>query len=128
MHRLKVNGQVLPPLAELKISDNKIWSSNSGRSSDGKMTGTIVGIKRKFECQFIPLTPSQLATVRTAINNVNTPFFSVELTLNYMTQDSQKITFTAYAGDMEGNLGWDAMVNNKAMTRYDGISVSLIEQ
>lgn len=43
---LSVNGVALPAPTELKIEDEIIWSSNTGRSASGDMIGDVVTEKK----------------------------------------------------------------------------------
>lgn len=43
----------------VKLSKNKIWSGNTGRDTNGDMTGTIKAIKTKLEIQWEVLTQAE---------------------------------------------------------------------
>lgn len=92
---IKVNGVTLPTpaLEGLVISHEKIWSSGSGRSSTGAMTGTIVAIKRTIRLTWPPLTASEAALIDRAVNT-KIEFFSVE----YTTETGETGSGTFYAG------------------------------
>ena len=48
---LKINGKTMPTPKHngVTISENKIWSTKTGRSMNGEMQGTIIAIKKKVE-------------------------------------------------------------------------------
>ncbi len=124
MASLKIRGVQMPPIASLHESDEKIWSDSTGRVNTGEMTGVIVALKKKYEIKFIPLKEEQIEVIRSAVNSIASPFFSVELVKN----SGVTKTFTAYAGDFNYNLGWDAVIDGSIRTRYDDVSLHLIEK
>lgn len=119
---LKINGVTMPPIkiGGWKHSYEKVWSSNTGRTNDAKMTGTIKAIKEKIECTFVPLTYTQVKTVMKAINSMES-FIPVEGEMN----SGEKFSFIAYTGDLELSLGWD---KPGLGGRYDDVSISAIER
>lgn len=118
---LKINGVLMPTpaYAGWGQSENKIWSTNTGRNNNGKMVGTIVAIKRKLEVAWpITISASDLNKIRTACSNVAVPFFTVEFTDANGTTESMP----AYAGDLEYR------VDSFGLGYISGASVSIIEQ
>ena len=95
---LKINGKTMPTPKHngVTISENKIWSTNTGRSMNGEMQGTIIAIKKKAEIEFPLLTPSQVDLINNEVSNISKPFIPVEIT--YPTGGTK--TFNAYAGDI----------------------------
>ena len=89
----KVNNTDLPAPKSVTYSQNKLWSQNTGRLDNGYFVGDLIGIKKKYEVTFPPLTPSQLTTVRTA---VNLDFADVQIT----NAEGGTDTVTAYFGDL----------------------------
>lgn len=79
---LKINGVTMPTPAinGFTCSENKIWSKNTGRTTGGKMVGTIIVIKRSVKITFPPLTEAQIATVKANTSSASLPFVSVEYT------------------------------------------------
>lgn len=59
----------LPTPKSVTYGVNKLWSQNTGRLDNGYFVGDLIAIKRKYEVTFPPLTTSELATVRNAINS-----------------------------------------------------------
>ena len=94
---LYVDGVQLPTpsLEGLTITSNKIWSSNTGRlENSGEMAGTIVGIKRKLEIKWPPLTMEQCQVIEDAVSNL-TPFH----TLKYTDMTGAASEIQVYFGD-----------------------------
>lgn len=112
----------MPPIkiGGFKHSFNKIWSSKTGRTNDGKMSGTIVAIKEKVECTFVPLTYTQVKTVEKALNTMES-YVPVEGEMN----SGEKFSFECYTGDLELSLGWD---KPGLGGRYDDVSISAVER
>ena len=119
---LYVDGVQLPTpaLQGVTITDNKIWSANTGRlEQTGTMAGTIVTIKRKAEIKWPPLSMAQMARIRSAVSNL-TPFHSLRLT----DAEGQEITMTVYFGDISGQIN----SYSAGFQRIEDVSVSAIEQ
>ena len=95
---LKINGKTMPTPKHngVTISENKIWSTNTGRSMNGEMQGTIIAIKKKAEIEFPLLTPTQVNLINNEVSNVSKPFIPVEIT--YPSGGTK--TFNAYSGDV----------------------------
>ena len=119
---LYVDGVQLPTpaLQGVTITDNKIWSANTGRlEQTGTMAGTIVTIKRKAEIKWPPLSMAQMARIRSAVSNL-TPFHSLRMT----DAEGQEITMTVYFGDISGQIN----SYSAGFQRIEDVSVSAIEQ
>ena len=114
---LTIGTTALPTPKSVTYSDNKLWSENTGRLDNGYFVGDMIGIKRKYEVVFPPLTETEFATVRTA---VNAAFASVTIT----DMSGTDVTLDAYFGDLSyGAYSWH---NNY---RYvNDVSVSIIER
>lgn len=90
---LKIGNTDLPTPKSVNYSQNKIWSQNTGRLDNGYFVGDLIAIKKKYEVTFPPLSTSDLATVRAAIN---ADFAIVEIT----NAEGGTDTVTAYFGDL----------------------------
>ena len=90
---LKIGNTDLPTPKSVQYSQNKIWSQNTGRLDNGYFVGDLIAIKKKYEVMFPPLTTSQLATVRAA---VNTELATVMIT----NAEGGTDTVSAYFGDV----------------------------
>lgn len=90
---LKINNTDLPTPQNVIYSKNKIWSQNTGRLDNGYFVGDLIAVKNKYEVTFPPLSTSDLATVRTA---VNVDFATVKIT----NAEGGTDEVTAYFGDL----------------------------
>lgn len=90
---LQIGNTTLPTPKTVIYSQNKLWSANTGRLDSGYFVGDLIGIKKKYEVTFPPLTTAQLSTVRAAIN---TDFATVTIT----NAEGGTDTVTAYFGDL----------------------------
>lgn len=117
---LTVDGVQLPTpaLEGLTITENKLWSANTGRlESTGTMAGTIVAIKRKLEIKWQPLSMEDCAIINSVVSSM-TPFHTM--------------TFTDEAGvaqTMEGYFGDPTYgIYSYSLKRVTGVTVSFIEK
>lgn len=114
---LKIGSTALPTPKSVTYSQNKIWSRNTGRLDNGYFVGELIAVKKKYEVTFPPLSTTDLATVRAAIN---ADFATVEIT----NAEGGTDTVTAYFGDL----------NVEAYSWHNGLqyamnaSVSIIER
>lgn len=119
---LIVNGVEFPiKYGGLTQSRNKIWSSNTGRNNAGKMMGTIIAIKNKFEVALTPITPGQADILDDVISDIDNPFPKAKV----LYLDGTVKEFTIYFGDVSypwlgRKVGANGLIN--------GVKVSLIEQ
>ena len=92
---LVVNGITLPTpaLNGVTIAREKIWSASTGRTSSGKMVGTIVAQKTTLKITWPPLTMAQAALIQQAVTS-NTEFFHVSFT----DASGTRRNLTMYAG------------------------------
>jgi hypothetical protein len=93
---LYINGTRMPTpaLGGVTITSEKIWSSNTGRSSSGKMLGTIVAIKSKISIKWGALTPDEAKTIENAVSDKDEPF----VTMKYTDMTGTTVTKTVYFG------------------------------
>ena len=77
---LYINGVKMPDpaLEGVTIGREKIWSSNTGRTTSGKMVGTVVAVKTTLKIKWPPLTPAQTAVIENAVSG--RPFVPVRFT------------------------------------------------
>lgn len=82
-------------LTQVKYQYNKLWSSDSGRTLSGKMTGTLIGIFPKIVMSFRGLTQQELTFL--------TPHFdNARQTIRYMDPNKNlEVTMETYTGDWE---------------------------
>lgn len=106
----------------IKLSKNKIWSDNTGRDTNGRMTGTIKAIITKLEIQWENLTQAEADLIDSVVSDASTPF----TTVSYVDVNGKDKTIEAYFGDPTYSIrNYD--VNKKQQT-YDSVSVSTIQQ
>lgn len=92
---LVVNGVTLPApaLNGVTISEEKIWSANTGRTSSGKLVGTLIARKTTLRLKWPPLTLAQASLIKQAVSS-NTAFFPVSFT----DESGTRRSLTMYAG------------------------------
>ncbi len=83
-----------PALEGVTITREKVWSSDTGRSSSGKMLGTIVAIKSKITIKWPVLTFDQVQTIESAVSDADDPF----VTVKYTDMTGTTVTKTMYFG------------------------------
>lgn len=62
-----------PSFNAISCSDEKVWSSNTGRSKSAYMNGSIVQVKKTRQLSFPPLTRAELDKLNGVINNASSP-------------------------------------------------------
>jgi hypothetical protein len=104
----------------VKFRNDKIWSDNTGRSSNCVMVGDIKAIKKTVSLQWFGLTGEQVELINSFISNVSRPFFSVT-----MYDEAYNVrTFNVYAGTPTYEVwGWD-----ERRQLCKGLAVDLVEQ
>ena len=83
-----------PALEGVTVSREKIWSSNTGRTTSGKMVGTVVAVKTTLKIKWPVLTPAQVATIEGAVSDPDNPFVPVK----YTDATGETVTRTMYFG------------------------------
>ena len=61
---LTANGVALPAPTVIKIDNEIIWSSNTGRTSSGAMAGDVVAEKKTVTIEWGVLQESEMAKIR----------------------------------------------------------------
>ena len=91
---LYINGVRMPDpaLEGVTISREKIWSSNTGRTTSGKMVGTVVAVKTTLKIKWPPLTPAQTAVVENAVSG------SAFVPVTFTDATGSTVTKTMYFG------------------------------
>jgi hypothetical protein len=90
---LKIGTTDLPTPKSVTYTQNKLWSQNTGRLDSGYFVGDLIAIKKKYQVTFPALTPTELETVRAA---VNADFATVQIT----NAEGGTDTVSAYFGDV----------------------------
>ncbi len=118
MSVLEIDNVVMPPVQNLTITSEKIWSKNTGRSADGSMNGDIVAIKLKAAFTFAPLSKDQTKVLDTAISKA---FFNAK----FENPRNGKIeTHKMYSGSGS----YPVYSYADSLPRYVGVGVDLIEK
>lgn len=82
-------------LTQVKFGYYKLWSSDSGRTLSGKMTGTLIGIFPKIIMSFRSLTTEELTYLAPHFDNARQ-------TIKYIDPNkNDQITMETYTGDWE---------------------------
>lgn len=82
-------------IVEAKYGFNKLWSSDSGRSLSGAMSGTLIGIFPKLTLQFRKLTKSELEIIVPILDSAR------QTVTYYDPNKKQNVTMTTYSSDYE---------------------------
>ena len=95
MLQLEINGYK-PPAPDKEgyvVTENKIWSKNTGRTASALMVGDIVGRKYSVVLTWADLKQSEVSLIDNAINEK--AFFSV----TFENQRGEVLTRTFYSDD-----------------------------
>ena len=112
MSEITVNGVALASPVSLSNSDEIIWSSGTGRSANGQMSGDVVANKKTIQISWGILTQDEY----NAIRNIPSGFFNAVVL-------GQSIR--AYRSTISGScLG----TFSDGITYYNDVSTSFIEQ
>ena len=104
----------------LTISDNKIWSANTGRlENSGEMAGTIVAVKRKLSIKWPEMSMEECGAIQALISSL-VPFHSLKYT--DMTGAVQEIS--VYFGDPS----YTIYAYSEGVQRVKDVAVSAIEK
>lgn len=90
---LKINNVEMPTPKDVVYSRNKLWSENTGRLDNGNFSGDLIGVKRKYDVTFPPLTTAQIAAIITATD-------AASATVVITNAAGSTDTVTAYFGDL----------------------------
>ena len=102
--KLYFGGTAMPTPSKVKYVNEKIWSKNAGRTSNGTMVGDIIVIKRTLHIEWADLTPSQVSAVKAYVDSVQHSFFQVD----FVTEEFGRVQGTFYAGSPSYEpWGWD---------------------
>lgn len=118
---LTVSGVSFPPSSEINYSKNKIWSKNTGRTSTGKMVGSIKAIKKKLEITYNYLTQAQVQKIDAVVSST-TAFHKVKF---YDVTSDKEEEFNGYFGDATYPIYGYGYDGNPVVTGY---KVSIIEK
>ncbi|WP_049555199.1 MULTISPECIES: hypothetical protein [unclassified Granulicatella] len=112
MAEITVNGVALASPVSISNSDEIIWSSGTGRSANGQMSGDVIANKKTIQISWGILTQDEY----NAIRNIPSGFFNAVV---------QGQSIRAYRSTISGScLG----TFSDGVTYYNDVSTSFIEQ
>lgn len=107
----------LPAPATISVGDEILWSSNTGRSSTGKMIGDVIAEKETLNIKWQYITAAEKNIIETALS---TGFFPIEINI-----DGNPYTITVY----RGTLKYEAMGRlDDGIYYFKEISTDIVEQ
>lgn len=112
---LKSDGVVLPTPSEITPVSELIWSSDTGRTLSGEMTGSIKAEKKTFEMSWNVLTKAEISLILSKLPRIGKGFVTIEI--------DGHAPFKAYRGSFKYGSYWF----NGTEYKYKGSSVTLIE-
>ena len=123
---MKINGTTVkdPKLGGIAVTDEPIWSSNTGRSTTGKMIGDIVAWKTTIEVAWPPLTYSEMKTIRDAIKSGG-EFFEIQykdVEAGIESGSLKTETKTVYCGNIP------RLLYSTVYKRYMDVKIEFIER
>lgn len=113
---IKAGSTTLPSPDSITVSDEIIWSANTGRSSTGEMIGDVIAEKKTFTINWGILTKAQRNTIR---NNLPSGFHSFSI-----IEDGTTTTIDYY----RSNIQYEILGTFGGVTYYKGMHVSIIQQ
>lgn len=122
---IKVGSTTLPSPTSCKVSDELIWSENTGRTLtknnsgqyDAKMSGDCIAQKNTFDIGWEMLTESQFNRIR---NNLGAGFFTVTVTVGTTTYSNVSVYRSTLESETLGIFGGELY--------YKSVTVELIER
>lgn len=117
MFLLKCGNTILPSPVKMTVSDEIIWSSDTGRTLDGTMMGDVVAEKKNLGIEWAWLTEEEAALIK---NCLVAGFFP--LTFREYGMD---ITIESYRGTMSKDVGGNI---GDGKFYYKSISVDIIQR
>ena len=117
-----INGVTVkePKLGGVSVTDEPIWSSNTGRSASGKMIGDIVAMKSTIEIAWTPLSFADMKKIRDAIISGG-EFFSITYPDPAV---GANVTKTVYCGNIPRLL----YSLSSRYPRYQDVTIQFIER
>ncbi len=89
---LTINGVVMPqPAAEgVTIATEKVWSANTGRTTSGRMVGSVIARKTTVKLKWPVLTRAQAALIEQAVSGGDF------VPMSYVDMAGNRVTKTVY--------------------------------
>jgi hypothetical protein len=94
VRELVINGTAMPDpaLEGVTIATEKVWSSDTGRTSSGKMVGTVIAKKTTIKIKWPVLTAAQAALIEQAVSDSEHPF----VPMSYVDMAGNRVEKTVY--------------------------------
>lgn len=120
MQLLEINGYtpVTPDKDGFSVTENKIWSKNTGRTASGLMVGDIVTRKYSLVLKWTDIWESDVKKLDTAINTK--AFFPV----TFINQRGERLTRTFYSDDPD----YGKKVRKNGIMKYSSVNLTLTEK
>jgi len=120
MERLKFGGEAVRTPVTFTLTNEKIWSNNTGRTASTKMVGDIRAIKKTLHIEWAHASPQEVALINSYVSNEARPFFDV----TFLDDEFNEVTASFYAASPTYEpWGWD---EKRQFCRL--LAVDLIEQ
>lgn len=117
MNIISANGKELPAPVSLKVDDEIIWSSSTGRALDGTMLGDVVAEKKTLSIEWGCMPESDYLLIK---NNMIAGFFPVTF-----RDDGKDVTITSYRATLSKNaIGY----LSDGIYWYKTVSTQIIQQ
>lgn len=111
---ITIAGQKIPKIKGYQVGYHKLWSSDSGRTMDGRNSGTLIGIFPKITLKIGELTQDEMADLLSLVNVAS------QNVTYYDTEYKRTVTDSFYFGDVEDEL------KRQATMRHKEINISII--
>lgn len=114
---LKAGAVELPCPVSLSVNDEILWSSKTGRTTDGTMVGDVIAEKKNLTIKWGILDEGEVRVIK---EHLRTGFYPISF-----RDDGIEITVPAYRGTLtKEHMGYIG----DGVYYYKSVSVSLIEQ
>lgn len=119
-YKLIINGYTPPPpdAEGYVVTENKIWSKNTGRTATGLMVGDIIAKKYSLSLTWSDLDGETVKLIDEAINSI--PFFRV----TFSNQRGEELTRDFYSDDPQ----YTKKLYRGGKLHYPGYTVTLTEK
>ena len=102
----------------ITVANEKVWSSDTGRSSTGLMMGKIIAVKHTFQIKLVGLSVADFNTIEAVVTSKAKPFFTATVNDGVKTYSS----VTVYAASTS------VTVYNDKVAKYFDYTLELIER
>lgn len=114
---IEANGVLLPSPTAVTVSDELIWTADTGRTQSGRMAGGIVAEKKTVNVKWDFVTAPEMKKIK---KNLPGGFFKIKF-----VDGGEDKTLVVY----RGTIGRESMGGvGDGIDRYRNISVDLVER